>query len=54
MATKQEVAEQGKQQAGLLVNNAFIDSLTRQLNEKCKYGLSFPADYNVANSLMGA
>ena len=41
-------------QAAAVINNAFIDSLTRQLNEKCKYGLSFPEDYNVANSLMGA
>lgn len=41
-------------QASAVINNAFIDSLTRQLNEKCKYGLSFPSDYNVANSLMGA
>ena len=41
-------------QAAAVINNAFIDSLTRQLNEKCKYGLSFPVDYNVANSLMGA
>ena len=41
-------------QAAAVINNAFIDSLTRQLNEKCKYGLSFPDDYNVANSLMGA
>lgn len=41
-------------QAAAVINNAFIDSLTRQLNEKCKYGLSFPPDYNVANSLMGA
>ena len=54
MATKQEVAERGKQQADLLVNNALIDGLTAQLNEKCKYGMSFPADYNLANSLMGA
>lgn len=55
MATaKNEVAAQGKQQAGLVVNNSFIDGLTAQLNEKCKYGLSFPADYNLANSLMGA
>lgn len=54
MATKQEVAEQGKQQAGIIVNNAFIDGLTAQLNEKCKYGMSFPDDYNLANSLMGA
>ena len=43
-----------EKQAAAVINNAFIDSLTRQLNEKCKYGLSFPADYNVANSLMGA
>ena len=54
MATKQEVATQAQQAAGMVVNNAFIDSLAKQLNEKCKYGLSFPADYNVANSLMGA
>lgn len=54
MATKQEVAEQGKQQAGMVVNNAFIDGLAAQLQEKCKYGMSFPEDYNLANSLMGA
>lgn len=54
MATKQEVAEHGKQQAGMVVNNAFIDGLTAQLQEKCKYGMSFPEDYNLANSLMGA
>lgn len=54
MAAKQEVMEQGKQQAGMVVNNAFIDGLTAQLNEKCKYGMSFPEDYNLANSLMGA
>lgn len=54
MATKQEVMEHGKQQAGIIVNNAFIDGLTAQLNEKCKYGMSFPDDYNLANSLMGA
>lgn len=54
MPTKQEVMEQGKQQAGMVVNNAFIDSLTKQLNEKCKYGMTFPADYNLANALTGA
>lgn len=54
MATKQEVAEQGKQQADLVINNALIDGLTAQLNEKCKYGMSFPADYNLANALTGA
>lgn len=54
MATKQEVAAQGKQQADLVINNALIDGLTAQLNEKCKYGMSFPADYNLANALTGA
>lgn len=56
MATtkKNEVAEVGKQQAGLIVNNAFIDGLSRQLKEKEQYGLSFPADYNPTNALMGA
>lgn len=54
MATKNEVAEQGKKNAELVVNNAFIDGLSMQLQEKTKYGLSFPADYNPANALMGA
>ena len=54
MATKNEVAEQGKRNAELLVNNAFIDGLSMQLQEKTKYGLSFPADYNPTNALMGA
>lgn len=54
MATKQEVVTQGKQQADLVINNALIDGLTAQLNEKCKYGMSFPADYNLANALTGA
>lgn len=54
MATKNEVAEQGKKNAELVVNNAFIDGLSMQLQEKQKYGLSFPADYNPTNALMGA
>ena len=54
MATKQEVMENAKRGAELIVNNAFIDSLSAQLQEKCKYGMSFPEDYNLANSLMGA
>ena len=54
MATKNELAEQGKKNAELLVNNAFIDGLSMQLQEKTKYGLSFPADYNPTNALMGA
>jgi len=52
--TKQEVAETGKQQAGLVVNNSFIDGLSAQLKEKEKYGLTFPADYNPTNALTGA
>jgi recombination protein RecT len=48
------VAETGKQQAGLVVNNAFVDGLVVQLQEKEKYGLTFPKDYNYSNELMGA
>ena len=51
---KNEVAEAGKKNAELVVNNAFIDGLSMQLQEKTKYGLSFPADYNPTNALMGA
>ena len=54
MATKNEVVEAGKQQAGLVVNNAFVDGLVAQLREKEKYGLTFPKDYNYSNELMGA
>lgn len=54
MATKNEVAKVGEQQASLVVNNAFIDGLVSQLNEKVKFGLTFPKDYNYANELMGA
>lgn len=54
MATKAELAEQGKQNASLVVNNSFIDGLALQLREKEKYGLSFPSDYNPTNELMGA
>lgn len=52
--TKNVVEKQGEQQAAMVINNAFIDGLTKQLNEKCKYGMSFPADYNLSNALMGA
>lgn len=51
---KQELAQQGKQQASLVVNNSFIDGLAAQLKEKQEYGLTFPADYNPTNALMGA
>lgn len=51
---KTEIAENAKTQASLVVNNAFIDKLAEQLNEKTKYGLSFPSDYNPTNALTGA
>lgn len=51
---KQEVAKQGQQAASLVVNNAFIDGLAAQLQQKQEYGLTFPADYNPTNALMGA
>lgn len=54
MASKTQVATVGEQQAALVINNSFIDGLTRQLEEKTKYGLSFPKDYNLSNALTGA
>lgn len=54
MASKNEVMGNAKRGAELIVNNAFIDSLSAQLQEKCKYGMSFPEDYNLANALTGA
>lgn len=51
---KNEVVEKGKRDAEITINNAFIDGLSMQLQEKTKYGLSFPADYNPTNALMGA
>lgn len=54
MSTKNEIIEKGKKDAEITINNAFIDGLSAQLQEKTKYGLSFPADYNPTNALMGA
>lgn len=54
MASKTQLATAGEQQAALVINNSFIDGLTKQLEEKTKYGLSFPKDYNLSNALMGA
>lgn len=53
-AKKQEVATKGKEQASLVVNNAFVDGLVAQLQQKEKFGLTFPKGYNYANELMGA
>ena len=52
--TKNELQAQATQGAALVVNNAFIDSLSAQLKQKEQYGLTFPADYNPTNALMGA
>lgn len=54
MPKKADLKVQGEQNAALVVNNAFIDGLSRQLEEKKQYGLSFPDDYNPTNALMGA
>ena len=51
---KQEVATKGNEQASLVVNNAFVDGLVAQLQQKEKFGLTFPKGYNYANELMGA
>lgn len=51
---KNEVAEAGKQQAGIVVNNALIDGLVSQLKNKESLGLTFPSGYNYNNELMGA
>ena len=51
---KNEVAKQGQKQAELIVNNAFIDGLARQIEKKQEYGLTFPSDYNPTNALNGA
>ena len=54
MASRNEIMEKGKRDAEITINNAFVDALSAQLQEKQKYGLSFPADYNPTNALMGA
>ena len=53
MATKQEVSNSNNS-TDMVINNAFIDGLAKQLQKKCEYGLSFPEDYNVSNALTGA
>ena len=54
MASKTQVTTVGEQQAAVVINNQFIDGLTKQLEKKCEYGLTFPKDYNLSNALMGA
>lgn len=54
MATKTEIQEQGKTQTATVINNAFIDKLAAQIEEKRKYGMTVPKGYNVVNALTGA
>lgn len=53
-AEKKQVLATQNAGADLIVNNAFIDGLSAQLEKKKEYGLTFPADYNPTNALMGA
>ena len=39
--TKNAVAKQGEQQAAMVINNAFIDGLTKQLNENANMECHF-------------
>lgn len=52
--TTQKKEELVAQQVDFAINNTFIDGLSKQLQAKVQNGMSFPADYNVANALMGA
>jgi len=54
MATKNQLTEQGKQSANLVINNSFIDGIAKVLEEKKEFGLTFPNDYNPTNALTGA
>lgn len=51
---KQELARQGKQQAELVINNAFMDGLVSTMQDKVSNGLVLPADYNISNAMMSA
>ncbi len=54
MATNKQEVTAPQQQAELVINNSFIDALSKQLVKKQEYGLTFPKDYNPTNALMGA
>lgn len=47
-------SERGRLDAQIVVDNAFIDGLAKQLDVKVKNGMVFPEDYNVSNALTGA
>lgn len=52
MVNKNEVAQATPMD--MAINNKFINQLSEQLEEKQKYGLSFPDNYNVSNALNSA
>lgn len=54
MAEKEKTEVAKANPADLAVNNAFIDSLVKQLTKKQEFGLSFPRDYSVSNALNSA
>lgn len=54
MANKNEVVEQGKQQAEITINNAFMDGIVSVMNNKVSNGLTLPSDYSMENAVMSA
>lgn len=51
---KQELAQQGRQQAELVINNSFMDGLVTTMQGKISNGLVMPPDYNMQNAIMSA
>lgn len=51
---KQELAQQGRQQAELVINNSFMDGLVTTMQGKISNGLVMPSDYNMQNAIMSA
>lgn len=51
---KQELAQQGRQQAELVINNSFMDGLVETMQGKISNGLVMPPDYNMQNAVMSA
>lgn len=55
MATKkEEIIDVSKKETSVAIGNDYITGISALLQEKQEYGLSFPADYNPTNELMGA
>lgn len=51
---KKELAQQGRQQAELVINNSFMDGLVTTMQGKISNGLVMPPDYNMQNAIMSA